>query len=381
MGKVVNQYGTIGFFMNYHLKGWVPVKNLTTNLFPGEDRFKADYIREKVYKGVSRVCSNCTFRHCHTVQVTRGPYKGIVGEEVEYEILAGFGPNWGIYDPGAATMLNTLNDDLGMDAKEATFLISMMMEGYEKGLISVAELGGLDLKWGNVEMAAEALRRISRREGIGDILAEGVMRTSQKLGGEFPDMAVYVKNGNAPHVHDPRVRWGTLLTQAVSDMGSQEGLDLTAKGSADLGIEKPTAEPDEYLGKVNAKTEWLRQFQECLTYCYFQTASVKTMIRTLNSLTGTDYDLEDALKIGKRVVSLLRMFNRREGITKEHDTFSRRLGLPPVDGPGKGKSLKPTFERVRNAYYRAAGWGKDGMPTRELLKELDLEFTISELGK
>jgi len=381
MGKIVNQYGSIGFFSIYHAKGWVPVKSLTTNEFPGEEKFKGDYIREKVYKGVPRACCACTFRHCRTVEVLRGPYKGVIGEEVEYEILAGFGPNWGIYDPGTTTMLNRLNDDLGMDAKETTFLISMMMEGYEKGLIGREDLDGLELRWGDAETAAEALRRISRREGIGDILAEGVKRASEKLGGEFPDMAVYLKKGNVPHVHDLRVRWGTLFNQIVSDMGSQEGMDLTERGSAELGIEKPTAEPDEYLGEVNAKTEWLRQFQECLIYCYYQTASAKTMIKALNSLTGSDYDMEKALKTGKRIVNLLRMFNRREGMTKEDEHFSPRLQMPPVDGPAKGKSLAPTFERVRDAYYRASGWDEEGMPTAALLEELDLGFTIPDCGK
>lgn len=378
MGKTVSQVGSLGFFTAYHSKGWVPVKNLTTNIFPGEEKFKADYIRREVYDGVFRSCLNCTYHHCQTVRIKKGPCKGFVGEEVEYEILAGFGPNWGIYDPGTVTMLNSLNDDLGMDAKESTFLISMMMEGYEKGLVSRKALDGIDIKWGNAKAASEMLKKIAAREGIGDLLANGVFRAAQKLGGGFPEIAVYVKRGNAPHVHDSRTRWGTLFNQIVSDMGSQEGLDLTGKGSSDLGIDKPTSEPDEYLGEVNAKTEWLRQFQECLTYCYYQTASLKTIIETLNTLTGSSYTPEDALKIGKRIVSLLRMFNCREGMTKEDDSFSPRLQMPPVNGPGKGKSLAPTFEKVRNAYYRAAGWDENGLPTKKLLRELNLEFTIQD---
>jgi aldehyde:ferredoxin oxidoreductase len=377
MGKSTSKYGTIGSFLNFYKNGWVPVKNLTTNIFPGTDKFDADYIRKKAHKSIPRSCYNCTFMHCHAVQVTRGPYKGAVGEEVEYEILAGFGPNWGIYDPGTVTMLNTLNDDLGMDAKELSFLISMMMEGYEKGMIGKEELDGLDLRWGNTEAAVEMMKHISRREGIGGILAEGVKRSSDKLGGQFPDIAVYVKKGNAPHIHDPRSRWGTIFNQIVSNAGSQEAQDLTARGSADLGIEKPTAEPDEYLGEVNAKSAWWRQFQECLLYCYYQTASGQTMIKTLNNLTGSDYDMEHALKIGRRVVNLMRMFNIREGMTKEHDSFSPRLGTPPVDGPAMGKSIAPTFEKVLQSYYRMSGWDQEGRPARGLLEELDLGFCCS----
>ncbi len=381
MGKVIGKQGSIGLFSSYHKKGWVPVKNLTTNFFPGEEQFDAAYIRDKIYRAVPRACCTCTYNHCHCVQVKKGPYKGIVGEEVEYEILAGFGPNWGIYDPGAVTWLNTVNDDLGMDAKEASFVLSMMMEGYEKGFIDQKAFGGIDLKWGNPEAAGEALKAISQRRGIGDVLAEGVMRAAQKLGGGFPNMAVFVKKGNAPHIHDSRSRWGTLFNQIVSDMGSQEGLDLTVRGSSDLGISEPTSEPDEYLGRVNAQTEWLRQFEECLSYCYYQTASLKTMIGTLNCLTGSELSTEDALTIGKRVVNLLRMFNLRDGMTMEDDCFSPRLAMPPIDGPAKGKSLAPTFAKVRDAYYEASGWDEEGRPKPELLKSLNLEFTVNGLGE
>jgi aldehyde:ferredoxin oxidoreductase len=381
MGKMVDNYGTIGFFLPYHSRGWVPIKNLTTNILHGEEFFEAGYIREKAHRGAPRSCSGCTFRQCRTVEVVRGPYKGVVGEEVEYEILAGFGSNWGICDPGAVTMLNNLNDNLGMDAKETTFLISMIMEGYDKGLIKKSDLDGIDLKWGDVEAAAEMLKKISYRDGFGDILAEGVMRVADKLGGEFPDMAVFVKKGNAPHVHDLRTRWGTLFNQVVSNMGSQEGIDLTSKAYPDLGIEKPTSKPDEYLGEVEAKTSYLRQLEDCLVFCYFQRCPVHRLVETCNCLTGSDYNDKSILNVGRRVVNLLRMFNKREGMTKEEDCFSHRIGLPPVNGPGKNKSLSPTFEKVRDAYYRAMGWGHDGMPTRKTLEELDIEFTMTSFGK
>lgn len=380
LGKMLDDNGTIGLFTGYYKKGWVPIKNLTTNVFPDADNFTTEHIRNKLQKSVPRSCFSCTLNHCQTVQIQQGPYKGVVGEEVEYEILAGFGPNWGIGDPGAATMLNKLNDDLGMDAKEATFLVSMLMEGNEKGYITSKDLDGLDVKWGDPETAAELLRRISRRDGIGDLLAEGVMRSSKKLGGEFPNFAVYVKNGNAPHVHDPRTRWGTLFSQIVSDMGSIEGLDLSAKGAPELGLEGATVDPDEYVGKVNAKTECWRQFQECLTYCYFQTASPKTMLDALNVLTGSSITMDDALLIGKRVVNLLRMLSLREGLTKDGDNFSPRLRTPPTDGPGKGKGLAQNFERILEAYYYTSGWDEKGIPRSDLLRKLDLNFTL-ENGK
>lgn len=374
MGKAVSTHGTVGWFIPYHSRGWVPVKNLSTNLFPGEEKFSADYVREKLYEKQPRSCHGCTFSHCHVVRVTRGKYKGTVGEEPEYEIFAGFGPNWGIYDPGAVTLLNDLNDRLGMDAKELTFLVSMLMEGYEKGLISREQLDGIALEWGDVEAVRQLMQQVSRREGIGEILAEGVMRSAYRLGGEFPQMAVFVKKGNAPHIHDPRTRWGTLFTQAISNMGSQEGIDMTMRFSKELGLDRAASEPDKHVGVVQSKTGPKRQFEECLGFCYFQSCSLDTMVQTLNALTGADYSVEECLEAGKRVVTLLRMFNLREGFSKEEDCFSARLAQPPVDGPGAGRSLAPTFEEIRTCYYREMGWDENGIPTERALKELNLEF-------
>jgi aldehyde:ferredoxin oxidoreductase len=379
LGKLVNEKGTLGLFTSYYTQGWLPVKNLTTNLFQGADAFDVENIRENMYRMIPCSCHGCTFAHCHTVQVKKGAYKGFIGEEPEYEIMAGFGPNWGIRDPGAVTMLNKLNDGLGMDAKEASFLISMMMEGYEKGLIEKEDIDGIDLKWGDVEAATKLLDKISRRDGIGDLLADGVMRTAEKLGGEFMNMAVFVKKGNAPHIHDPRTRWGTLFTQAISNTGTQEGVDLTARSNPELGLNRPTSEPDEYLAKVQARTGPKRQFEECLVFCYFQACTFDTMVKTLNSLTGGRYDTDACLKVGKRVINLFRMFNKREGMTKDADSFSPRLGLAPVDGPRKGQSLVPTYEKVRDAYYREMGWDENGMPTKETLESLELAFTIPDL--
>jgi len=182
------------------------------------------------------------------------------------------------------------------------------------------------------------------------------MRAAENLGDEFVNMAVYVKRGNAPHIHDPRTRWGTLFTQVISNMGSQEGMDMTVRANPELGFDKPTSDPDPYLALVQSKTGPKRQFEECLVFCYFQSCTFETMIETLNTITGAGYKKEDCLKIGRRIINLLRMFNIREGFTKESDSFSPRLGQSPVDGPGKGKSITATFESVRDAYYQAMQW-------------------------
>ncbi len=380
LGKTVHEKGTLGLFKPYHDKGWVPVKNMTTNELSEEDlaNFDWEYIRNSVYEKVPRACYACTFTHCHTVRIKNGPYKDFIGEEVEYEILAGYGSNWGISDPGTITMLNSYIDDLGMDAKEISFLISMLMEAKELGHIGTADLDGIDLTWGDVAGVKQLIEKISKREGVGNILADGVVRTVKALGKGLDKIGVYVKQGNAPHIHDSRTRWGTLFTQIISNTASQEGMDMTGRGNPELGIEKPTTDPDHYLAEVQTKTGPKRQFEECLAFCYFQACSLKQMVLTLNVITGGTFSEKDCLQIGERVINLLRMYNIREGLRKEDDTYSHRLGQSPTDGPGKGKSLNATFEDVRQAYYDMMGWDSNGIPTALTLEALNLSFCLNQ---
>jgi aldehyde:ferredoxin oxidoreductase len=380
LGKIISTQGSVGLFLPYYSRGWVPVKNLTTNLFPNPEVFDGAYLRKKFFKMKPRSCHACTLHHCHIVEVLEGPFKGFVGEEPEFEIFAGFGPNLGIYEPGAITKLNNVNDRLGMDAKEVAFLLSLTIECYEKGLLKKKDLDGIELRWGDVFAIENLMKRIANRQGIGDLLAEGTMRTAQWIGGEALNIAVYVKQGNSPHIHDPRTKWGGLFTQAVSNMGSQEGIDMTLKSSKELGINEPTSLPTDMVGKAQAKTGPKRQFEECLIFCYYQTPSLPTLVRALNSITGFKFTVDECLTLGRRVINLLRVFNIRHGFSVDQDSFSPRLGEPPLDGPGKGQSLAPAFEEIKRCYYKEMGWDeRTGFPFQATLQELGLEEAAQEL--
>jgi len=386
MGMTVSSLGTGGFFSAYYRRGWVPVKNLTTNIFPNHSRFDGKYLREQVYKKVKPLpCYRCPFGHCRLSEVIVGPYKGLVTEEAEYECLAGWGPNVGVTEPGTAIKLSHVADCLGLDSKESTFLISLLMECYEKSIINKEDLDGTELIWGNAEGIISLLKKIAKREGVGDMLAEGVMRVSQQIGKEAPNFAIYVKRGQAPHIHDLRTRWGTIFTQAISNTGSQEGIDLTLNVDPDLGIEEPIPYPDERVPKAQAKTGPRRQFEESLIVCYFLArgrGSLKNIIDTLNVVTDFDLSINEALNVGHRIINLLRVFNIRHGWTLEDDSFSPRIGTMPIDGPQAGKTIATTFELLRRTYYKEMGWDENtGVPLPQTLERLGLGYTINELEK
>ena len=179
--KRIYEFGTGGGFSAAALGGWLPVKNYTTNLFPVHEKFDGQYLRTH-FKMKHNPCWACQLRHCKTCEVTEGPYAGLVGEEPEYEGLATWGPVIGNTDPGAAVMLNRFNDQMGMDLNEAGWVIGWVMECYEKGALKKKDLDGLEMTWGNVEAVKAILERIANRQGIGDILAEGAKRASEKMG-------------------------------------------------------------------------------------------------------------------------------------------------------------------------------------------------------
>jgi aldehyde:ferredoxin oxidoreductase len=383
-GTVFSKWGTQGLFASYHKLGWVPVKNLTTCLFPEAEQFSVQYLREQAFKKVKRTpCHGCTFNHCRTIEIADGPYKGLVLEDPEYEDLAGWGPNVGITDPRTAAMLTHVNDGLGMDLKECSFTISLAMECFEKGLLTLKETEGIDLSWGNADGILQLMRKISNREGIGDLLADGVKKSADRIGGEAPSYAVYFKRGIAPHLHDPRARWGTIFAEAISDTGSIDGIDFTTRNFEDLGIREPTADPDEKVALAQAKSGPMRHVEDSIMNCFFLDRApgmLPILVDTLNAVTGFEYTIDELLKTGDRITNLLRVFNIREGLVPEDDSLSPRLLTPPGEGPQKGRSFSETFPDVLKTYYRAKGWNETtGKPLPETLKRLQLDRVIRDI--
>ncbi|GAJ11501.1 unnamed protein product, partial [marine sediment metagenome] len=199
------------------------MKNYTTCIYDIEpeklEKFSPSYIRSHFEPKPAR-CWACRMHHCHMITITEGPYAGMVMEEPEYELFASWGPVIGQTDVTAAMMLSHEVDCLGVDANEAGWLIGFVMECYEKGILNREDCDGLEMTWGNAEATREMLRRIATRQGFGDVLAEGVMRAAQHIGGEAPNFAIHTMKGNTPRAHDDRNRWPMLFDTCLSQMGT-----------------------------------------------------------------------------------------------------------------------------------------------------------------
>jgi len=376
----VYQWGSGGGLSAIYGLGCLPVKNYATNIFPEHERMNGQYMRTH-FEIRPMPCYMCRIAHVKEVTVTEGPYKGFVGEEPEYEQLAAWGPQIGNTDLGAVVMLTREVDRLGMDCNEASWTIGWVMECYEKGVLSKKDLDGLDMSWGNVEAVKTLLGKIAKREGVGDLLAEGVMRASQKVGGEAIEWAIHTKKGCTPRNHDHRGgRWSELFDTCLTNTST---IESTWAGIHPQLVDLPAVSnpySHEEMSTLNAKFNGIRQFDDCLGICRFASTNPKLVLDCLNAVTGWNLSLDDAFQIGRRVVNQLRMFNFRHGMKMEDEQPSQRYGSIPVDGPGKGKNIMEKWGWMLENYYTLMGWDpKTGIPLPKTLKKLGLEELIKDL--
>ncbi|OGO04791.1 MAG: hypothetical protein A2Y73_01995 [Chloroflexi bacterium RBG_13_56_8] len=376
------KWGTAANLPQMPDEGTLPIKNYTTNIFPEYMRFSGEYIRTQ-FEVKPNPCWACPTHHCETIKVTQGPYTGYEGEEPEYEQLAAFGPVIGQTDPGAATMLSNLGDQLGLEANECGWLIGWVMECYEKGLLTKSDTDGLEMIWGNVEATAALLRKVAYREGCGNLLAEGVKRAAEKLGGEAVQCAIYSQKGASPRGHDHRPRWDEMMDTCFSNTGTVEvgGAYLQPEQLGYPSIPSVRTMHDPWQTPVAiALGNGRRQFEDCLCACRFLYPNLQRTLDILNAITGWEFDKDRAMEVGRRVINYLRVFNLRHGLTKEMEVPSARYGSVPVDGPNKGLAVMPNWDFMRSVYYQNMSWDPDtGKPLPETLRRLGLEHLVADL--
>ncbi len=373
------EWGTMNFFPGMEKTGVLPVKNYTTNLFPETARFtRPEYQQE--FEMERTPCWACRTKHLHEITIKEGKYAGFKGEEPEYEQWAAWGPQIGNTDPAAAAVLAIEVDRLGFDTNEAGWLIGWVIECYEKGILTREDTGGLEMTWGNVEAIRAMLRKIANREGIGDLLAEGVKRASERLGRGSQDLAVYNLKGNSPRGHDHRSRWIEMVDTCIADTGTMEvgpawlPQEQGAKANPDLHNWEDIA---EQLGKHNGRM----MFEDSLGICRFTSrTTMEGLGKAIEAATGWEgFKGVEALAVGRRVSNLLRVFNLRCGLTPELERPSKRYGSTPVDGPMAGRSILEHWDDMRREYYALMGWDfESGRPLPNTLRELGLAEVISD---
>lgn len=376
-GGLIFNYGTSSLIPPSEKGGILPVKNYTTNIFPEAESF---YTRDR-FKMVRRPCWACPSHHVMRTRVTEGPYAGYYGKDPEYEQMAGYGPQIGNTDLGGMVVLANEGDRLGFDANEACWAIGLVMECYEKGLLRAGDLDGLEMTWGNVEATRALLQNIAYRRGFGNVLAEGVKSAVEQIGGEALDIAIYTEKGNTPRMHDHRCKWWEMLDTCVSESATLQNnlffLDLSPYGLENLLEQHSWKKVSIAVGKTTGTLT----FVDSLVLCFFTcSGNIPLLSQALNAATGWNLSFDECLKIGRRAVNLMRVYNIRCGLTPDTEHPSPRYGSTPSDGPAKSVSISSHWNEMRSNYYNLMGWDKEtGIPLPETLTDLGLQHVINDL--
>jgi aldehyde:ferredoxin oxidoreductase len=336
--------------------------------------------------------------HCHNCPVGCG---GIVrlggngsgshpeeGHKPEYETLAAFGPLLLNDDLESIVQASNLCNRYGLDTISTGAAVAFVLECAEQGLIGREEAGGLDLSWGNAETIVELVRRIGRREGLGDLLADGVKRAAGRIGQGAEAYAMHVGGQELP-MHDSRYEPLLGLAYLVDptparhtpSISGMYGLESLREVLAAEGLTPPGRYEYEGKGALFALVNRYYQVVSAAGLCMFSLLMGRPPVREwINAATGWELSLEELLCIGHRIQVLRHAFNLREGVhTGDFSLPARVSGHPPLEaGPLKGVTLD--VEAMVRDYFRAMGFDEaTGFPTRKLLESLGLSDVVADL--
>ena len=378
-GETLPMYGTNALTNVINQHGILPTFNFQQGYHPNAVNNSGETMRDTILLK-NRGCRFCVIRCARFCYINSGPYTGTIGEGPEYETVWSFGSQCGVFRLDAIHAANMLCNKYGLDTIETGNTIGWVMELYERGILSREDTDGLELKFGNHEAMVELVRKIALREGkIGDLLAEGAKRASEKIGKGSGRLFQGVKWLGLP-AYEPRGVWGHALNYATSNRG---GCHLRAYMIAPeiLGVPKKM-DPFTTQGKAEMCIWFQNYFAviDSVEVCKFVSFALTPddFAAALSASTGWEFTADEVLEIGARVYTLERMIACREGIRRKDDTLPERsLKEPAPVGPAMGKTVP--LDSMLDEYYELRGWDKEtGIPTPETLKKLGLEKEAEE---
>ncbi|MDA3780252.1 MAG: aldehyde ferredoxin oxidoreductase family protein [Bacteroidales bacterium] len=347
--------------------GLYPTKNFQESVFDSTYEVSGEALVEKKYLIKNVACFACPIACGRSVELPNG----LKGEGPEYETGWAFGADCGVKDLNAIVQANFLCNQYGLDTISVGATIAAAMELYEKGYIKKEELyKGPELKFGSSEAIVYYTKKIAMREGLGNKLSLGSYRLAESYG--HPEFSMTVKKQEIP-AYDPRGVQGHGLGYATNNRGGCHVRSYLISPEI-IGMPEKL-DPQE----LNGKPEWVKIFQDLTGVidsaglCLFTSFALgapdyKDMI---NADTGFNYTEEEIMKVGERIWNLERIFNLKAGLTSVDDTLPNRLLKEPVSsGPNKGKVHR--LSELLPKYYSLRGWDKDGVPSNDKLKDLEI---------
>jgi len=372
--------------------GILPTKNFQLGAFDQYQNISGETMSQTILKSTP-TCYACPVRCIRVVEVKKGPYKGDFKDGPEYETVASLGSLLMNGSLEAVAMGNHLCNLHSIDTISAGAAIAFAMECYEKGLITKKDTDGLDLTWGNHEAMVKLIDKIAKREGFGNVLAEGVKRAAEKIGKGAEEFAVEVKGLEVP-MHEPRGKKGVGLMYATAARGA-----VHTDAAHDPGFERDNALPEVGIVKkmdrlgIEGKADMIKKCQDIIAVqnsmimcsfvgnVTFRPVTIADYCKMLNYSAGWNYTVEELVRAGERINNLCRAFNVREGFTRANDTLPKRLMEPIKGGAVVGQAIpQKDLDKMLDEYYDLRGWNKKtGAPTAQKLSSLGLDFAAKQL--
>jgi len=386
--------GTAGGVEDLSSAGILPTKNWETGTWEYADRISGTALKNTILIG-HRACQSCPVGCTRVVQVPGGPFGGVRPEYggPEYETVASFGSLCENRDLEAIALLNQRCNAYGLDTISAGSAIAFAMECFEKGILTEREIG-FPLPWGDAPAMVRLLDMIARREGIGDLLAEGARRAGVTLGRGASDLSVDVK-GLEFGMHEARGKKGLALSYATAPRGADH-----MEGFHDPSLAVPNAWPElgiteamdrfvlEGKPRVVRLAEDYTSFINTVPLCSFMSLTVGG-IRNTEEITGmlaaatgwTDLTLAEEMAIGERAYNLARAFTVRESGGAADDRLPAKLARSLREGASRGQVISNLdLQSALQEYYRLRGWSEAGTPTEAKLAELGLADVAGQLA-
>jgi aldehyde:ferredoxin oxidoreductase len=391
----MGQYGTAEIVASQQRAGGLPTRNWASGVFEGYETIHGIIMAETILKERD-TCYACVVRCKRVVEVTAGPYPvdPLYGGP-EYETIATFGSYCGVSDLAAIAKANQLCNMYGLDTITAGAIIAWAMDCFEHGILTAEDTGGLELRFGDAEAMVRMTEMIAKREGLGDLLAEGMTQAAARLGPEAEVLVTAVK-GNPLPAHMPQVKRSLALIYAVNPYGADHMSsehDPSYKDypdrMAELGLLDPQLKKVLNTEKVRFAlyTQWLYSLLNTVGVCQFVWGPAwhlygpSQLVDMVRAVTGWNVSLWELMKVGERSLNMMRAFNAREGFTRAEDKLPPKL-FQPLTG-GRSDGIAVTEEEMAAAlitYYAMSGWDPEGRPTRVKLEELGIAWVADELG-
>ncbi len=405
----LGKYGTAETTGAQQTVGMLPSYNFSSGVFEGWEKIDGPTMYDTILRGAGEdkqdlkgrdTCYSCTVRCKRVVEIKTGPYP--VDPHYggpEYETTSTFGNYCGIDDLAAIAYANQLCNQYGLDTISCGATIAWAMECFENGLITTEDTGGIELRFGQAEAMVKMTELIARSEGFGQTLSLGSTAAAKAIGRGTEEFLVTSKGQEAP-AHMPHLKRSLALIYAVNPFGADH-----QSSEHDPSIENKVSSPDRFgllgLTEVQPKlslgpgkvryarlTQYFYSAMDSVNVCQFvygpdwQLYGPQEMLQMIQAVTGWAVTIEEVQQVGERRLNMMRAFNAREGIDREHDKLAEKMFKRALKGgPSNGIQVdREQFEAALDEYYRQNEWDVEtGIPTRHKLESLGLGWVADQL--